>query len=107
MARKLLRDDQWKRIEWMLPGKVGDRGRSGADNRQFVEATLWIARTGSPWRDLPKGFGPWIVCTIDLRAGRIRGYGIVSLRNWPKTVILKKYFWIRRLFEPTSTRPVP
>ena len=59
MARKLLRDDRWKRIEWMLPGKVGDRGRSGADNRQFVEATLWIARTGSPWRDLPKGFGPW------------------------------------------------
>jgi len=59
MPRKLLRDDQWKRIEAMLPGKVGDRGRTAGDNRLFVEAVLWIARTGTPWRDLPKAFGPW------------------------------------------------
>src|SRR5450755_4673908 len=38
--RKQLRDDQWKQIEGLLPGKVGDRGRSGADNRLFVEAVL-------------------------------------------------------------------
>ena len=55
----LLRDDQWARIEKLLQGKVGDRGRSGANNRLFVEAVLWIARTGSPWRDLPMEFGPW------------------------------------------------
>ena len=54
-----LRDDQWARIEGMLPGKVGDRGRSAKDNRRFVEAVLWIARTGSPWRDLPEEFGLW------------------------------------------------
>lgn len=54
-----LRDDQWARIEGMLPGKVGDRGRSAEDNRRFVEAVLWIARTGSPWRDLPEEFGLW------------------------------------------------
>ncbi|MQM30519.1 MAG: hypothetical protein CRU78_08255 [Candidatus Accumulibacter phosphatis] len=29
------------------------------DNRRFVEAVLWIAPTGSPWRDLPSEFGPW------------------------------------------------
>lgn len=57
--RKQLRDEQWKQIEGMLPGKVGDRGRSAADNRLFVEAVLWIARTGSPWRDLPPEFGSW------------------------------------------------
>ena len=59
MPRLLLRDDQWLRIEPMLHGKVGDRGRSGADNRLFVEAVLWMARTGAPWRDLPSGFGSW------------------------------------------------
>lgn len=59
MARKWLRDDQWERIKTMLPGKVGDPGRSGTDNRLFVEAVLWIARTGCPWRDLPQEFGSW------------------------------------------------
>jgi transposase len=57
--RKQLRDEQWKQIQSLLPGKQGDPGRSAADNRLFVEAILWIARTGSPWRDLPAEFGPW------------------------------------------------
>ncbi len=59
MVRKLLRDDQWKRIEQLLPGKPGDPGRTGEDNRRFMEAVLWIARTGSPWRDLPDELGNW------------------------------------------------
>lgn len=59
MPRLGLRDDQWARIEGLLPGKPGDRGRAAADNRLFVEAVLWIARTGAPWRDLPPEFGPW------------------------------------------------
>ncbi|MBK6961036.1 MAG: IS5 family transposase [Gammaproteobacteria bacterium] len=29
------------------------------DNRLFVDAVLWIARAGAPWRDLPEAFGPW------------------------------------------------
>lgn len=59
MERKLVSDEFWGRLEHLLPGKVGDRGRSGADNRQFVEAVLYIARTGAPWRDLPASFGSW------------------------------------------------
>lgn len=54
-----MRDDQWERIEWMLSGKKSDRGQTAADNRLFVEAVLWIARTSSPWRDLPDVFGLW------------------------------------------------
>ena len=54
-----LRDDQFERIALLLPGKSGDPGRTAADNRLFVEAVLWIARTGTPWRDLPSEFGVW------------------------------------------------
>src|SRR3954468_7814566 len=59
MDRMGLRDDQWSRIARLVPGKVGDPGRSGADNRLFVEAVLWIVRVGAPWRDLPEAFGNW------------------------------------------------
>ena len=57
--RKMLRNDQWERIEHLLPGKPTDRGVTAKDNRLFVEAVLWIARTGSPWRDLPAQLGNW------------------------------------------------
>lgn len=59
MARKHLRDDQWARIQDLLPGKASDPGRTATDNRLFVEAVLWMARAGCPWRDLPEEFGPW------------------------------------------------
>jgi putative transposase len=59
LIRKNLTDAQWQRIAPLLPGKPGDRGRAGENNRQFLEAVLWIVRTGAPWRDLPEAFGPW------------------------------------------------
>lgn len=59
MIRRALTNRQWERIEDLIPGKSGDRGRTGADNRLFIDAVLWIARTGSPWRDLPDECGNW------------------------------------------------
>ena len=59
MIRRELKDGQWARIERLVPGKEGDKGRHGTDNRLFLDAVLWIARTGSPWRDLPSEFGNW------------------------------------------------
>lgn len=59
MARKILRNDQWERIKDLLPGKSGDKGVTAADNRLFIEAVLWLLRTGAPWRDLPPEFGRW------------------------------------------------
>ena len=59
MIRRELADRQWKRIEQLVAGKQGDKGRSGEDNRLFVDAVLWILRTGAPWRDLPPEFGNW------------------------------------------------
>jgi transposase len=59
MDRYVLTDTQWAKMEPHCRGKQSDPGRSGTDNRRFVEAVLWIARTGSPWRDLPPLFGRW------------------------------------------------
>jgi putative transposase len=59
MARRELRDDQWKRIKELLPGEASAPGRTATDNRKFVEAVLWIARTGAHWRELPDSFGAW------------------------------------------------
>ena len=59
MLRTVLKDEQWERIKDILPGKASDPGTTAENNRLFIEAVLWIARTGSPWRDLPKEFGAW------------------------------------------------
>lgn len=59
MNRQTLRDDQWERIRDLLPGKTSDCGVTAKDNRHFLEAVLWIVRTGAPWRDLPEYFGYW------------------------------------------------
>jgi hypothetical protein len=63
MARRELRNDQWHRIKDLLPGKKSDTGRTAADNHKFVDAVLWIARTGSHWRELPESFGKRKTCS--------------------------------------------
>src|SRR5947209_4096764 len=59
MDRFSLTDSQWEKMQPFGVGKPGDPGRTGGDARLFVEAVLWIVRTGSPWRDLPPWFGKW------------------------------------------------
>src|SRR3984893_15444287 len=60
MKRYGLRDDQFARIENLLPGRPGTVGRnSDRGNRLFVEAVIWKFRAGAPWRDLPERFGGW------------------------------------------------
>lgn len=44
-------------IKELLPGKVGDPGRTATDNRLFVNAVLYVLKTGIPWPDLPERFG--------------------------------------------------
>ena len=58
MHRHALTDEQWARLQplvpWRAPGRKAARG-----DRLFVEAVVFRARTGIPWRDLPERFGPW------------------------------------------------
>jgi len=62
MSRRYgLRDDQWERIQDVLPGREGYVGGTAKDNRLFVEAVLYRYRAGMPWRDLPERFGDFRV----------------------------------------------
>ena len=63
-----LRDDQWERVESLLPGREGHVGANGKDNRLFVEAVLYRYRAGIPWRELPARFGDFrIIHTRHMR----------------------------------------
>ena len=59
MHRHEISDDAYRRIAPLLSGKPGDPGRNARDNRSFLNAVLWVARTGAPWRDLPERFGKY------------------------------------------------
>lgn len=56
--RHALTDEQWDQLEAVLPtrrrGPASKRG-----DRLFIDAVLYRAKTGVPWRDLPERFGPW------------------------------------------------
>ena len=52
-------DTKWKLIEPHLTGRPGQRGGIAKDNRKFINAVIWILKTGSPWRYLPPDYGKW------------------------------------------------
>ncbi len=58
MHRHALTDEQWHRLQAILPKqKAGPEATRG--DRLVIEAVLYRAKTGMPWRDLPERFGPW------------------------------------------------
>lgn len=81
-----LRDDQWERLRPFVVG--GCKGKRGprSDGRRFLDALLWMARSGGRWRDLPERFGSF------------------------QTVKRRYYRWVEngaldRLFEAVSSDP--
>ena len=79
VADRILPDELWTAVAPILPGKEGDPGCHGRDNRLFLEGVFWIARTGSPWRDLPAEFGKWY--TTYTRYHRWEKKGV-----WPRVI---------------------
>lgn len=59
MAQKRyeMSEEQWMQIKDLFP--VAKTGRPPIDNRLMFNAILWLARSGSAWRDLPERFGSW------------------------------------------------
>ena len=57
--RHAISDADFDRIKDLLPGRPGQTGWLAEDNRRFIDAVLYVARTGVPWRDLPERLGHW------------------------------------------------
>ena len=74
MKRGDLTDEQWERLQPLLPPQKPKTGRPNEDHRRIINGILWIDRTGAPWRDLPERYGPWR--TVASRFYRWRRAGI-------------------------------
>nr|WP_255345824.1 IS5 family transposase [Streptomyces chartreusis] len=72
MARGDLTDEQWVRLEAVLP-PLPVMGRKPRDRRQVFDGIWWRARTGSPWRDVPQRYGPWETLYSVFRRWQIHG----------------------------------
>lgn len=54
-----LTEEEWSRLEPLLPDQTPRQGGRWADHRAVINGVLWRTRTSSPWRDLPSGYGHW------------------------------------------------
>ena len=77
--RFIITNAQWALMEPHCYGKKRDPGRTSGNGRLFMEAVLWIARTGAPWRDLPPEFGNWNIV-------------FKRFRHWVKADVFKRIF---------------
>src|SRR6056297_1590823 len=59
LARDLMSDEEWAFFERFILTVRAPNGRKPTNHRLVLDGIFWIARTGSPWRDLPEEFGKW------------------------------------------------
>src|SRR5262245_48162031 len=89
-SRPLLTDKTWARIEKALTKLKSRRGApADTSDRDFVEAILYLARTGAPWRDLPGRFGNWDAAYKRFRRWADRGIWAGLLVALPARVLKK------------------
>lgn len=59
LARDLMSDEEWAFHEPFIRAVRAPNGRKPVNHRLVLDGIFRIARTGSPWRDLPGEFGKW------------------------------------------------
>src|SRR5215217_7257031 len=73
-SRLMLSDAAWRRIAAVLRQTKSLAGAPPeVSDREFVEAILYRARTGCPWRDLPARFGAWDAVYQRFRRWKVTG----------------------------------
>lgn len=112
MARPILTDDLWQRIERFFPKPRRNRhvqfaGRKPSDPRRILTGILFVLRTGIPWRSLP--------ATADFPSGHTC---LRHLRRWHRAGIWQRIFeslladlqathkidWYRAIVDSSSVR---
>ena len=80
-----LTDYEWSVIRPMLPNKP--RGVPRVDDRRVLNGIFWVLRSGAPWRDLPKSYGPHTTCyNRFVRCGGLAS-GDRSWMRWPPVMM--------------------
>jgi transposase len=59
LKRHELSEEEWRRLEPLLPSMTPRRGGRWADHRSVINGVFFRARCGVPWRDLPAVYGNW------------------------------------------------
>lgn len=101
LHRHAISDADWDRIKHLLPGQTGQHGGIAQDNRLFIDAVLYVARTGIPWADLPERFGKWntVWRRFDRWAKKERWDPILTMLRDPDLDLL--------IFDSTAVRAHP
>ena len=75
LVRKLISDEIWEELEAAVQAaKHSQAGAPGElSDREFLEAVLYLNRTGNPWRDLPRELGYWHAVYMRFRRWEARG----------------------------------
>src|SRR5262245_44475401 len=103
-VRLVLTDATWEHIAAVLAEAKSRRGAPpDLEDRYFVEAILYLARTGNPWRDLPKCFGKWDAVYQRFRRWQKAGYWQALFEHVPADLAVIAHL----LFDSTVVRAHP
>jgi len=80
--------NQW-RVEYL-----STRGRKPQNLKKTMEGILWVMRTGSPWRDIPKKFGIWSQVYAQFRSWSKNGLWSYLLKHFEDNEADKEYLMI-------------
>jgi transposase len=85
LIRGLMSDEEWEIFEPFVAPGVPHKGRPPQDHRRVLDGVFWIARTGSPWRDLPDYFGKFGSVHRQFRRWSVSGLWDVILEAMNET----------------------